>query len=163
MSAPAAQFEGELEQPCLPFLIRSRIWWLPRLGVATGSCADVLQRVAPPAGQPRRLSRRTGIAVRLRWEWRNQADNSGIWPIGRCDMVRRRPLPSQRLRHPLRQRAQRLTSRRAVREALVSLAGLLAGLLRSRLKGGWAGRLSGVGVHMGRVRPIGDHGVAEAT
>src|SRR6266508_3991404 len=127
MSAPAAQFEGELEQPCLPFLIRSRIWWLPRLGVATGSCADVLQRVAPPAGQPRRLSRRTGIAVRLRWEWRNQADNSGIWPIGRCDMVRRRPLPSQRLRHPLRQRAQRLTSRRAVREALVSLAGLLGG------------------------------------
>jgi len=42
-------------------------------------------------------------------------------------MVRRRPLPSQRLRHPLRQRAQRLTSRRAVREALVSLAGLLGG------------------------------------
>jgi CBS domain-containing protein len=40
-------------------------------------------------------------------------------------MVRRRPLPGQRLRHPLRQRAQRLTSRRAVREALVSLAGLL--------------------------------------
>src|SRR6266540_5259483 len=42
-------------------------------------------------------------------------------------------------------------------------AGFEAGLLRSRLKGGWAGRLSGVGVHMGRVRPIGDHGVAEAT
>lgn len=42
-------------------------------------------------------------------------------------MVRRRPLPTQRLRHPLRQRAERLTSRRAVREALVSLAGLLGG------------------------------------
>jgi CBS domain-containing protein len=42
-------------------------------------------------------------------------------------MVRRRPLPGQRLRHPLRQRAERLTSRRAVREALVSLAGLLGG------------------------------------
>src|SRR6266496_247963 len=53
MSAPAAQFEGELEQPCLPFLILSRIWWLPRLGVATGSCADVLQlrtSARPPNG-----------------------------------------------------------------------------------------------------------------
>jgi hypothetical protein len=51
MSAPAAQFEGELQDPWLPFLIPSRIWWLPRLGVATGWCADVLQRVAPPAGK----------------------------------------------------------------------------------------------------------------
>src|SRR6266487_4384218 len=54
-------------------------------------------------------------------------------------------------------------------QAALSLASVVLswsvvpGLLRSRLKGGWAGRLSGVGVHMGRVRPIGDHGVAEAT